>query len=67
MQSVASKLIVDREREIRAFVPREYWTIEADFSSFKAILEKYHGKEIEIPTEIAADDILAKLSRSFKI
>ena len=67
VQSVALKLIVDREREIRAFVPREYWTIEADFSSFKAILEKYHGKEIEIPNEIAADEILAKLSRSFKI
>ena len=67
VQSVALKLIVDREREIRAFVPREYWTIEADFSSFKAILEKYHGKEIEIPNEVAADEILAKLSRSFKI
>ena len=67
VQSVALKLIVDREREIRAFVPREYWTIEADFSSFKAILEKYHGKEIEISNEIAADEILAKLSRSFKI
>ncbi len=67
VQSVALKLIVDREREIRAFVPREYWTIEADFSSFKAILEKYHGKEIEIPNEVAADEILDKLSRSFKI
>ena len=67
VQSVALKLIVDREREIRAFVSREYWTIEADFSSFKAILEKYHGKEIEIPNEVAADEILAKLSRSFKI
>ena len=67
VQSVALKLIVDREREIRAFVPREYWTIEADFSSFKAILEKYHGKEIEIPNEVAADEILDNLSRSFKI
>ena len=67
VQSVALKLIVDREREIRAFVPREYWTIEADFSSFKAVLKKYHGKEIEIPNEVAADEILDKLSRSFKI
>ncbi len=67
VQSVALKLIVDREREIRAFVPREYWTIEADFSSFKAVLEKYHGKEVEIPNEVAADVILDKLSRSFKI
>ena len=67
VQSVALKLIVDREREIRSFVPREYWTIEADFSSFKAVLEKYHGKEVEIPNEVAADEILDKLSRSFKI
>lgn len=67
VQSVALKLIVDREREIRAFVPKEYWTIEADFSSFKAILEKYHGKEIEIPNEEMADEILSALSKSFKI
>ena len=67
VQSVALKLIVDREREIRAFVPKEYWTIEADFSSFKAILEKYRGKEIEIPDEEAADEILNNLSKSFKI
>lgn len=67
VQSVALKLIVDREREIRAFVPKEYWTIEADFSSFKAILEKYRGKEIEIPNEEAADEILNNLSKSFKI
>ncbi len=67
VQSVALKLIVDREREIRAFVPKEYWTIEADFSSFKAILEKYHGKEIEIPNEETADEILNNLSKSFKI
>ena len=67
VQSVALKLIVDREREIEAFVPKEYWTIEADFKDFKATLEKYHGKEIEIPNEVAADEILEKLSKSFKI
>ena len=32
VQSVATRLVVDREREIRAFVPEEYWTIEAHFS-----------------------------------
>ena len=66
-KGVALKLIVDREREIRAFIPKEYWTIEADFSSFKAILEKYHGKEIEIPSGEVADEILNNLSKSFKI
>ena len=36
VQSVALKLIVDREREIEAFKPEEYWTISANFASFKA-------------------------------
>ena len=67
VQSVALKLIVDREREILAFVPEEYWTIEADFKTFKASLEKYHGKKVEIKNEIEADEILNKLSLSFKI
>ena len=67
VQSVALKLIVDREREIRAFVPKEYWLIEADFNSFKAVLEKYHGKNIEIPDEFSANEILDKLTRSFNI
>lgn len=67
VQSVALKLIVDREREIQAFVPREYWTIEADFKDFKAVLDKYHGKEIEIPNEVSANEILDSLSKSFKI
>ncbi|MBE6154254.1 MAG: type I DNA topoisomerase [Firmicutes bacterium] len=67
VQSVALKLIVDREREILAFVPEEYWTIEADFKDFKASLEKYYGKKVEIHTEVEADEILNKLSKSFKI
>ncbi len=67
VQSVALKLIVDREKEIRAFVPEEYWTIEADFEEFKALLEKYHGKEVKIKNEEEANEILDKLTRSFKI
>ena len=67
VQSVALKLIVDREREIEAFIPIEYWTIEADFKDFKASLEKYHGKKVEIHSEVEADEILSKLSKSFKI
>lgn len=67
VQSVALKLIVDREREINAFIPEEYWTIEADFKEFQAILEKYHGKKIEIHGEKEADDILNKLTKAFKI
>jgi len=67
VQSVALKLIVDREREIEAFVPEEYWTIEADFKDFQASLEKYLGKKIEVKTEFEANEILEKLSKSFKI
>lgn len=67
VQSVALKLIVDREREILAFIPEEYWTIEADFKDFKAELEKYQNKKITISNETEANDILEKLSKSFKI
>ena len=67
VQSVALKLIVDREREILAFVPKEYWTIEADFKEFTAELFKYKDKEIEINNESEADEILSKLSMSFNI
>jgi DNA topoisomerase-1 len=67
VQSVALKLVVDREREIEAFKEEEYWLIEADFKDFKALLEKYRGKELEIKGEKEADDILAQLSKSFTI
>lgn len=67
VQSVALKLIVDREREILAFVPKEYWTIEADFKDFKAVLEKYKGEDIEINTESKANEVLENLSKTFKI
>ena len=67
VQSVALKLIVDREREILAFIPKEYWTIEADFKDFTAELFKYQNKDIEINTELEADEIISKLSKSFNI
>lgn len=67
VQSVALKLIVDREREIEAFIPEEYYTIEADFKDFKAELKKYRGKEIEINTSVEADEILSKLSNAYNI
>ena len=67
VQSVALKLIVDREREIEAFIPTEYWTIQADFKDFQADLEKYHGKKVEISSEVEANEILNKLSNAFKI
>ncbi len=67
VQSVALKLVVDREREIQAFNEEEYYTINAIFADFEAELEKYHGKKIEIKSAVEADEILNKLSNAFKI
>lgn len=67
VQSVALKLIVDREREIEAFKSEEYFTITAIFNEFDAELFKYKNKKIEIKSEKEANDILDKLGNSFKI
>ena len=67
VQSVALKLIVDREREIEAFVPEEYFEIEAKFNDFDAKLDTYNHKKIEIKKESEAKEILSKLSNAFKI
>ncbi len=65
VQSVALKLIVDREREINAFNPEDYYEIDAYFDSFSAKLDKYKDKDIEIKDENSAKDILAKLDKEF--
>ncbi len=67
VQSVALKLIVDKEEEINAFVPEDYYTITAYFNDFNSELFKYKNKNIEIKTEKECDDILNKLSKTFKI
>lgn len=67
VQSVALKLIVDREIEIEAFIPEEYFEIEAKFNDFDAKLDTYNHKKIEIKKESEAKEILSKLSNAFKI
>ena len=67
VQSVALKLIVDREREINSFKEEEYWTITGVFNEFDAELEKYFDKKVEIHNELEADEIINKLSNVFKI
>lgn len=51
VQSVALRLLVEREQEIEAFVPQEYWTLEADFQSeasrFKALLYAVDGERLQ--------------------
>ena len=67
VQSVALKLIVDREREIEAFVKEEYYTITAYFDDIDAALFNYDHKDIEIKSEQEADEILSKLGKDFRI
>ncbi|MCA0377232.1 MAG: type I DNA topoisomerase [Gemmatimonadetes bacterium] len=65
VQTVALRLIVEREREIRAFTPVEYWSIAADLQKgqqpFSAKLHQVDGKKPEIPTGADAERILADL------
>jgi DNA topoisomerase-1 len=68
VQSVAVKLIVDREREIDAFVAREYWTIVAQFTQsgeaaplFPAELSEIDGEKAEIDNGGRADQVVADL------
>src|SRR5574344_1776459 len=67
VQSVALKLIVDRELEIKKFIPEEYWSITGIMNDFDADLFRYHGKDIKVSNEAEANDILSKLSKTFKI
>src|SRR3990172_1012392 len=61
VQSVAVRLICDREREIRKFIPREYWSVIAEFEGFGARLAKRDGEKLEINDEKSALAILDEL------
>ena len=67
VQSVALKLIVDREREIEAFKPEEYWTITAIFKDYEAELFKYKKDDIELHSESEANAVLDKLSDKYVV
>ena len=62
VQTVALRMIVEREREIRAFKPEEYWTIEAlcakDGQTFEAALAKVAGHKPELHTEADATAVV---------
>ncbi|HSB67793.1 MAG TPA: type I DNA topoisomerase [Candidatus Methylomirabilis sp.] len=69
VQSVALRLVADREKEIRAFTPTEYWTIAAELarpdgvgSAFPARLSRVDGEKASIPSQQDADRILAELT-----
>ncbi len=68
VQSVALRLICEREKEVEDFLPEEYWSLDADFtkgkSSFTAQLVKYKGEAPELKSEDAVKDIIEKIKNS---
>jgi DNA topoisomerase-1 len=71
VQSVALRLLVEREREIDAFVPQEYWSIEAEFrpegekkATFKAKLARIDDQELVLSDEATVKPILEDLEKA---
>lgn len=70
VQTVAVSLVVDRENEIKQFVPKEYWSIDAKFTAtgsnkvFDAALVYVDGKKLEIPNKAEADNLLKRLENA---
>ena len=70
VQSVAVKLIVDREKEIEDFVPEEYWNIYANLlakgakKSFQAKLVEKSGKKIELKNKKQTDEVLKDIDKA---
>jgi DNA topoisomerase-1 len=69
VQTVALRQIVEREQEIRAFIPKEYWTIHALLDSgtpplFEAKLSKFKGEDIEVLNQEAADIVVAAVQKA---
>jgi len=71
VQSVALRLVVEREREIEAFVPVEYWSIDAELAkrekerrSFTAKLHRIHGEEVDLKSEEDTQKIVDDLEKA---
>jgi DNA topoisomerase-1 len=69
VQTVALRLIVEREQLIRAFIPQEYWTIHAMLDAgkpplFEAKLFKHKGEDIAVSNQDSADKIVAAVSKA---
>lgn len=67
VQTVALRLIVEREREIKAFVPQEYWTIDVNLSAtnpppFSAHLSRFKGEKIEVVSKEQSDVVVDALT-----
>ncbi|MCL2064300.1 MAG: type I DNA topoisomerase [Candidatus Cloacimonetes bacterium] len=69
VQSVALRLICEIDNEIKAFIPEEYWSVEADFwkdklPPFKATLQQFEGKKIDLKNKEQTDEILKDLQNN---
>ena len=68
VQSVALRLICEREKEVEDFIPEEYWTLEADFqkgkTKFTAQLAKYKGENPDLKSEDAVNKIIEEIKNS---
>lgn len=68
VQSVALRLICEREKEVEEFLPEEYWSLDADFvkgkSKFTAQLVKYAGEKPELKSEDEVKKIIEKIKSS---
>ena len=66
VQSVALRLICEREKEVESFIPEEYWTLDGDFkrgkNEFTAQLVQYRGEKPELPNEAAVQAIMDTLN-----
>lgn len=71
VQSVALRLICEKEKEIEAFVPQEYWKIKALFEkddiSFEAELTKFHNEKIELKNEEETNAVFESLDKEFTV
>lgn len=68
VQSVALRLICEREREVEDFIPEEYWTLDADFkkgkATFTAQLVSWKGEKPVLPNERAVNELIDQLKQA---
>ncbi|MCM3736196.1 type I DNA topoisomerase [Bacillus cytotoxicus] len=68
VQSVAVRLIIDREKEIQAFIPEEFWTIKTEFvkgkETFEAAFYGINGKKVELTNEQQVNEIIGKMQEN---
>ncbi|KML43775.1 MULTISPECIES: type I DNA topoisomerase [Bacillaceae] len=72
VQSVAVRLIIDREKEIKDFIPEEYWSIDGEFlkgkTAFDASFYGFKNEKVELKSESEVQNILSKMmGNKFKV